>query len=198
VCDWLSEGLPNSSQLLSWKPKANGIVNLLVIVVILPFLLLAVVSSRLEGMVKCETLEENEMRVPTFYADKISQGGKARGLILVTFIAIIFGGIHCMGWYFEFPSHAEVIMWRVCATTIIVVPFIVTSTALAVCMLVILIRIPKLKNILETAFAVLLLFAVPCYGLARLLLVTETLISLRNLPLGAYEAVQWDVYIPHI
>ena len=33
-------------------------------------------------------------------------------------VALIFGGIHCIGWSFHFPSHAEQLLWRMSSIAI--------------------------------------------------------------------------------
>ena len=38
----------------------------------------------------------------------------------VTFFALIFGGIHCLRWFFVFPSHTEAVLWRISSATITV------------------------------------------------------------------------------
>ena len=45
---------------------------------------------------------------------------------------------------------------------------------------------------------ILQIIASLCYGFARAFLVVEAFASLRNLPVGSYNAVNWTLYIPHI
>ena len=45
---------------------------------------------------------------------------------------------------------------------------------------------------------ILQIIASLCYGLARAFLVFEAFASLRNLPAGSYNAVNWTSFIPHI
>src|SRR5882762_9228543 len=62
------------------------------------------------------------MEVPTFYAGDLSGGEKwlAGSAGLIT--ASIFGAIHCVAWSFEFPSHAERLLWHVSSVVITCLP----------------------------------------------------------------------------
>jgi hypothetical protein len=46
-------------------------------------------------------------QVPTFYSGQLSAMEETLAGSAVMIIAAIFGGIHCIGWSFEFPSHTE-------------------------------------------------------------------------------------------
>ena len=56
-----------------------------------------------------------DMKVPTFYATESekSRDGVAR-VFCMPVVGAVFGGIHCIGWFFDFPSSDEAAMlWRV-------------------------------------------------------------------------------------
>ncbi|KAF8856180.1 hypothetical protein BDZ45DRAFT_727652 [Acephala macrosclerotiorum] len=36
----------------------------------------------------------------------------------------LFGGLHCLAWDFSFPTHAEVVLWRICAVATTVLPML--------------------------------------------------------------------------
>jgi hypothetical protein len=38
--------------------------------------------------------------------------------------ALVFGGLHCLAWNFQFPSRAELILWRVCSVISMILPVI--------------------------------------------------------------------------
>ena len=52
------------------------------------------------------------MKVPTFYSTKEGRENTAFVFIMSVF-GVIFGGIHCAGWFFNFPSSDEAMLWRV-------------------------------------------------------------------------------------
>jgi hypothetical protein len=126
-------------------------------------------------------------------------------LVTTGFIGTLFGGIHCFGWDFEFPSYGEHILWKVCSLAISCIPliwllFIVfytwqskfkLSTAWG--------RIAH--GLLGLVWAALLPFGlvgVPVYMLARLGLLIGAFIALRAVPDGVFEDVQWTLLLPHI
>ena len=123
-------------------------------------------------------------------------------------IGILFGSIHCFGWNFEFPSYGEHILWKVCSLAISGVPL--------TWLLLIVSYYWLIKNEIDQeidtnsrirdftiALGTNLLISigwvgVPVYILARLGLLIEAFIALRALPAGAYEDVQWTLFLPHI
>jgi hypothetical protein len=38
------------------------------------------------------------------------------------FVMAVFGGIHCIAWSFDFPSHNEQLLWRISSITITGIP----------------------------------------------------------------------------
>lgn len=109
-------------------------------------------------------------------------------------LGVAFGAIHCIAWTFQFPSSAERNLWRICSVVLMVVPatfvpgywcsnFVWSdgkSTTLRV----------------FVWHLVVLLYGV-AYSCARTAMAIEAFISLRALPPGAYQAVQWTTFIPH-
>ncbi|CZR63518.1 uncharacterized protein PAC_13415 [Phialocephala subalpina] len=45
--------------------------------------------------------------------------------------ALVFGGLHCLAWNFEFPSRAELILWRTASLTSAILPVISLASSLA-------------------------------------------------------------------
>jgi hypothetical protein len=112
-------------------------------------------------------------RIPTFYAGNFGgpTGDKrittANGISL--FVGVVFGGIHCAAWSFQFSSRTEQILWRSSAIIIMSLP---------VCLLVIGAPVSLIwpngiplnrrsQNVFERIFAVLvkcILVGVPILG----------------------------------
>jgi hypothetical protein len=44
--------------------------------------------------------------------------------------ALVFGGLHCLAWNFEFPSHAELILWRTASLTSAILPLLSVAFSL--------------------------------------------------------------------
>ena len=47
-------------------------------------------------------------------------------------IATIFGGIHCVAWSFQFPSHTEQLLWRIASLSITCVPTVLVFAGLGI------------------------------------------------------------------
>jgi hypothetical protein len=71
-----------------------------------------------------EDFNTGDMKVPTFYSSHSvdSEGALALAAaftIMMSVVGIVFGGIHCnnnsdcIGWFFNFPSSDEAMLWRV-------------------------------------------------------------------------------------
>ena len=53
-----------------------------------------------------------DMKIPTFYASVSARDSETDGEGLARFfcmpvVGVVFGGIHCAGWFFDFPSSRE-------------------------------------------------------------------------------------------
>ena len=62
--------------------------------------------------------------VPAFYAPETKEGQYSRMVVFALF-GIVFGGIHCAGWNFKFPTLVEQHLWRSTSLTITVIPLVV-------------------------------------------------------------------------
>ncbi|KAF8318574.1 uncharacterized protein EI90DRAFT_2941737 [Cantharellus anzutake] len=103
----------------------------------------------------------------------------------------IFGGIHCSAWSFPFPTHAESLIWRICAVYITVAPAlgpgaveILTST-----------RFQSYQFHGDRVFG---LAAATIYVVARIILFVLTFASLRSPSASLYRTPSWSSFIPHL
>ena len=151
--------------------------------------MIGVFFSTLSDLADCDAVDKDAIRVPTFYTsptDKSPDGLWLPGTIIV---AMLFGGIHCAGWNFPFPSHSELIIWRVSSIIIVVVP----------CTFVSLVVLAVLDMDAITSISIpLFFFGIVIYVLARLTLFVEAFTALRHLPPGAYAAVEWTSLLLHM
>jgi hypothetical protein len=128
--------------------------------------------------------------VPVFFAGKPSD----RQVILADCITlgagVVFGAVDCVAWSFVFPSLIEQFIWRVSSTTITAVPVFLILTFL--------VAYSIHKNMV---FSFLIFFMVFCgvlYTAARFTMLVLAFMQLASLPSGAFQAVQWTLFIPHI
>jgi len=152
--------------------------------------------------------EDGEMRVPTFHAasqltNQPMVTGYSSRFYFIYAIAAIFGGIHCAGWSFIFPSLAEKMVWRVSSIVITAFPALAAASTIISSF-----ASPRQAETnrkffkVHPAIRILVYQSVFCaivvYVIARLCLLIVALTSLRNLPNGAYDVVQWTTFIPHV
>ena len=106
-------------------------------------------------------------------------------------VGVIFGGIHCVGWFFNFPSSDEAMLWRVsCA--------VLTGIAFLLPIFVGFMGSPEKNRGRYLLGVVVLSIILQVYVISRLLLLVEAFISLRKLTPGMLALVKWTSFIPHI
>ena len=141
-------------------------------------------------------------KISIFYSLDISNQKQIVVLTYACLIGTMFGGIHCFGWNYFFPSHAELVIWRISSVCISAVP------AMEAIGLFSLYFGDKLEdrseffsNLLDIFGGFLVSYGIVGvipYVIARILLLVEALISLRDLPHDALLAVTWTSFLPHI
>jgi len=133
--------------------------------------------------------EGDRKRVDTFYPAKW-----AASLIFPFFLMIVimagFGGIHCIGWSFTFPSSTERALWRVASLSI---------TVVHVAFIAVVLLIGKIDTFLfENCSAITIILLLSLYLLSRLALLVLPFLCLRSLPPAAFHVVHWASFIPHV
>ena len=180
-----------------------------------PFRMIWVLLGRSRDIFASDEVNEGANWIPTFYAYSRPDSDEETLMVwpLIFIVAILFGGIHCAGWNFPFPSHAELIIWRVSSLIILTVPCIgalpiglaaievddtsVTDSEDIADDILLCWELWKGFFILIT-LAVFIIFGVGIYFLARFTLFVEAFIALRHLPPGAYAVVEWTALLLHM
>ena len=142
-----------------------------------------------------------DMKIPTFYAAKLGPESAGLGEVLAFFFCTpvvggVFGGIHCAGWFFTFPSSAEAMLWRVSSAVLTGIAFLLPFIFFITWTMALSRRTNQTLNFAFTV-TVLPIFLV-VYVVTRLLLIVEAFISLRHLTPGMLALVKWTSFIPHI
>ena len=162
-------------------------------------------------------------RIPTFFPFEDNTVANQACHLGVAIISLLFGLIHCLGWFLVFPSGAERLIWRVSAVIIAALPVLILLSHSVILFVVFIfdkwVRIKewppldgslirkrqilfdiffKPMNIIRKATWWIFVILIPIYLLARMALLVEAFLSLRNLPSGAYSVVNWTDYLPHI
>ena len=140
-----------------------------------------------------------EDRVPMFWANSTKKSADDTSEVF-SGVGVLFGVIHCLAWHFSFPTHTELLMWRISSVTITV----------AICYIPFAYRFIYAREkagsrefdaddiALEFIITFLSVFAGVVYIIARAITLVLAFTSLRDLPPGAYETVHWSTFIPHI
>ena len=135
------------------------------------------------------SLRAGDMKIPTFYAESESGGVAVAIVICMPVVGVVFGGIHCAGWFFNFPSSAEAMLWRVSSAVLTGIAF------LSPFILGFLIALSDNQEYFGLAVSAIIMLV---YVVSRLLLIVEAFISLRHLTPGILALVKWTSFLPHI
>ena len=142
-----------------------------------------------EIMLGFSHFNKDDMKVPTFSSMIIDDGVPV--FFIFPVVGAIFGGIHCVGWSFNFPSRDEAILWQVSSAVLTSIAFLLP---LLMVVLFIILDADQLTRFGVPVNAFFLLV----YIVSRLLLLVEAFISLRHLTPGMLALVKWTSFIPHI
>ena len=130
------------------------------------------------------------------------------GLIAALVICVFYGGAHTVAWDFTFPTPTEHLLWKIaCIDTIGGV-----ISLLAIFSILVYLHEHDVKSLLSAVWArepgimpyvyrfVILVGVLntPLFLLSRMFIIVEPFISLRHVPLGVYDTVNWSEYIPHL
>ena len=135
------------------------------------------------------------MKVPTFYSTS-KDGEEVAYIFFMSIVGVVFGGIHCAGWFFSFPSSDEAMLWRVSSAVITGIAFLLPL------LFYLIVETPSdsFRGLLYVRGLLLFIasVAIIAYVASRLLLLVEAFISLRYLTPGMLTLVKWTSFIPHI
>ncbi|KAG2360338.1 hypothetical protein BDR07DRAFT_1412894 [Suillus spraguei] len=140
-----------------------------------------------------------KLRVPTFDGSIELEDMDAPILMLAGLLmATIFGGIHCMAWFFAFGTHQEQVLWRISAVATTCTPLL-SLLALATASFVdSVICDSVMKKIASIVCWTISSLSPMLYITARVILLVLMFTTLRNLPLDACKAVLWTSLVPHL
>ncbi|KAF8659476.1 hypothetical protein AX16_001843 [Volvariella volvacea WC 439] len=139
---------------------------------------------------------ERTTSVHPFYAAVLDGDQHRLAYFFASVIGVVFGGIHLVGWNFDFLTTTELWLWRASSLVLTVTPAIITiSWPLYV----------DWYNVsADDAFIDRLLWflvariGTPLYVAARAVILFLAFFTLRDLSDSAYQNVRWSNFIPHI
>ena len=129
--------------------------------------------------------DSSPLHVPTFYApDSVTIDDAYIGVAY--FVAIVFGGIHCIVWSFQFPFLLERLAWRISVGSMCGVPIFLAASLHFISEILKMNPVPAI-----VAFRVI-------YVIARIVLLILPCIQLQALPASAFVDIQWTSFFPHV
>jgi hypothetical protein len=193
VRDMIKQKLEDIKACGVWGERLHAILS----VAFNPLLLMADISAKIVGR---QAIEASALRVPTFYGGDWTIQDQLFIGVGASFVAVVFGAIHCIAWSFQFPTHVEKILWRSSAIVITCTPAFFSTHRSLVWLAYRKGRkkSPPLFGWESTLTGVLITAVMILYLFARLILLTLAILSLRALPPGAYQTVSWTHFIPHV
>jgi len=196
--EWLAWTIHEQRMIISclfiFPPLLIVLVTLLVVFspLFTGFFLASFIFTAVFGIVTTNTVRPGSIHVPTFYAPRTMSDRYSRMIVFAIF-GVIFGGIHCIGWNFSFPTRLERSFWRINSLVLTVVPFIAAPVDW-----VLENRRRKVIPFVRIALELLMTALLAIYVLSRVSLIIQALTLLRKQPTDAFIAVDWTKYIPHI
>ena len=133
--------------------------------------------------------------------DRDPQPCNMRQHVLLGIATATFASIHLLGWNFSFPTGKESILWRANSLVMWGLLAVYGTAEVVIC------RREGYKNLgLDTLGAykrrwpACLWFFIPAflYMATRVIVIFESLWSMRSLPNGAFQTVQWAEMAPHL
>ncbi|KIM28286.1 hypothetical protein M408DRAFT_23986 [Serendipita vermifera MAFF 305830] len=137
--------------------------------------------------------------IPMFWSGRMGEQELGLAGLGPSILGSAFGAIHCIAWSSEFPSHAELILWRIACISMISVPFI----AAIICAWWTI--DPGEQDwyeywlvLIGNISAIALMLSAWLYVAARIATLVIAFTSLRSLAPAAFMTVDWTTFIPHI
>lgn len=140
-----------------------------------------------------------ESSIPMFWSGRPDTVVQAEASIGPTILGSAFGAIHFIAWSYEFPSYAELVLWRISCVAMTVVPLFATLVCITE-------RInhaspgPDVKwLVMFGLFPIIsLLLTSWLYIASRIATLVIAFTTLRSLPSSAFDIIDWTFFIPHI
>ena len=101
---------------------------LAVTIFLLPFFiflyLVSFIFTAVFGIITSNSIAPDATHVPAFYSLE-TESDKYSRMVVFAFFGGIFGGVHCFGWNFTFPTPFEQHLWRAMSLAITCIPMVI-------------------------------------------------------------------------
>ncbi|KIM22424.1 hypothetical protein M408DRAFT_323693 [Serendipita vermifera MAFF 305830] len=135
--------------------------------------------------------------VPMFWSGRLGYDA-AHDILFATVLGAGFGAMHCIAWSSDFPSRAELVLWRVACVAMIAIPAMVTMGVGLTNLSLVNERYFGWLMIIAEIIVVLLVLSAWLYIASRITTLVIALTTLRSLPPAAFTNVDWTTFFPHI
>jgi hypothetical protein len=164
---------------------------------------ISAIVSRMNEVDSAAFVGEGKMRVKTFYAYNTKVPEEFLYLVWVlALVGTIFGAVHCAGWNSFFRFHIESTLWRISSAMITGIPTAAFIVSMAISIISGLLDVLGFgdapDHMISEGWYYSVSFFAACYILARITLLAEAFISLRDLQPDALAVVKWTTFIPHV
>ncbi len=162
-------------------------------------------AGSLHAVMVSNSIPSGATHVPTFYSPK-TDAEMAVFRIIFPIFGAVFGGLHCLGWTFTFPTGAEQIIWKLGSITIAIIPLLYfliaffstfnTGDGWSATW-----KLRPIKAVLRGFALVVAMFSIALasvYLFARMTLLIEALVLLRKQPKTVLLVVDWTKFVPHL
>ena len=145
------------------------------------------------GCSACNKLLDQSPKIDDLLVEESRNDASLRGdnwsFAFLLVLNLCYGGIHAAAWNAHFPSVVEQNFWRAAACSVLLQSFWFAFLWFFGDDM-------ESDGMLPVLWSSVLIFLL--YIVARLFLITEAFISVRSLPIGAYNTVSWSNFLPHI
>ncbi|KAG2088939.1 uncharacterized protein F5147DRAFT_43099 [Suillus discolor] len=139
-----------------------------------------------------------KLQVPTFDGSIKLEVQDRMALLLAGYsMGTIFGGIHCMAWFFAFPTYEEQVLWRISTVATTCIPYLCFGAYLTA-EIIDSIQHDSLMRVMRGLCLMICFPFAMLYIIARVVLLVLMFTTLRNLPPNAYKTVLWTSLVPHL
>jgi hypothetical protein len=133
---------------------------------------------------------------PSLKTGSISQ--TEHPLRIMFFVTALYGALHALCWHSHFPSLAEKMLWRTSSIIIAGGPLTIIAIAFGYDYMEGKLPAGMLDDMLSWLGSIIYGLCAVSYVGARLLILIEAFVSLRNLPAAAYQTPNWTPWLPHL
>ncbi len=135
--------------------------------------------------------------LPMLWAGQITWSQSSYAACFGACFGALFGGVHCIEWTSSgfFESSLERLLWKISSLLVAIVPVILAFEVFSLSSIT---RIRKYIRWIIPCIMIASRIFIFIYICARVYLLVDMFLSLRSLPPGALEEIDWTRYIPHI